>query len=80
MLSCAVDHILQDFNTLFLTRFRTYKICYTTPNKNLGGEGVTDRRYTPATKSLYRSTVLEITIFGIAFYESNLSTVVGEPP
>ncbi len=29
MLSCIVDHILQEFNTLFLTRFRTYKI--TTP-------------------------------------------------
>ena len=26
MLSCVVDHILQEFNTLFLTRFRTYKI------------------------------------------------------
>jgi hypothetical protein len=26
MLSCVADHILQDFNTLFLTRFRTYKI------------------------------------------------------
>ncbi len=26
MLNCAVDHILQEFYTLFLTRFRTYKI------------------------------------------------------
>ncbi len=26
VLSCVVDHILQDFNTLFLTRFRTYKV------------------------------------------------------
>ncbi len=26
MSSCVVDHILQEFNTLFLTRFRTYKI------------------------------------------------------
>jgi hypothetical protein len=26
MLNCAVDHILQKFYTLFLTRFRTYKI------------------------------------------------------
>ncbi len=24
--NCAVDHILQEFYTLFLTRFRTYKI------------------------------------------------------
>ncbi len=26
VLSCFEDHILQEFNTLFLTRFRTYKI------------------------------------------------------
>jgi hypothetical protein len=26
MLNCTVDHILQEFYTLFLTRFRTYKI------------------------------------------------------
>jgi hypothetical protein len=26
MLKCIVDHILQEFYTLFLTRFRTYKI------------------------------------------------------
>jgi hypothetical protein len=26
VLNCVVDHILQEFNTLFLTRFKTYKI------------------------------------------------------
>jgi hypothetical protein len=26
VLSCVVEHILQEFNNLFLTRFRTYKI------------------------------------------------------
>jgi hypothetical protein len=26
VLSCVLDHIMQEFNTLFLTRFRTYKI------------------------------------------------------
>jgi hypothetical protein len=26
VLSCVVDHILQEFNTLFLIIFRTYKI------------------------------------------------------
>jgi hypothetical protein len=26
VLKCTVDHILQEFHTLFLTRFRTYKI------------------------------------------------------
>jgi hypothetical protein len=32
----AVDHILQEFYTLFLITFRTYKIAspVTTPNKN----------------------------------------------
>ncbi len=33
MLSCVVDHILQKFNTLFLTRFRTYKIATPPPTK-----------------------------------------------
>jgi hypothetical protein len=26
VLKCIVDHILKEFNTMFLTRFRTYKI------------------------------------------------------
>jgi hypothetical protein len=26
VLSCVVDHILQEFNNMFLTRFRTFKI------------------------------------------------------
>jgi hypothetical protein len=33
MLNCAVDHILQEFYTLFLARFRTYKIA-TPPQTN----------------------------------------------
>ncbi len=32
-MKCTVDHILQEFYTLFLTRFRTYKIALPTPNK-----------------------------------------------
>ncbi len=28
VLNCTVDHILQEFYTLFLTRFRTYKLFY----------------------------------------------------
>ncbi len=42
VLSCVGDYILQEFNTLFLTRFRTYKIARPPPNKNLGGEGASD--------------------------------------
>jgi hypothetical protein len=33
VLKCVVDHILQEFNTPFLARFRTYKIASPTPNK-----------------------------------------------
>ncbi len=33
MLKCTVDHILQEFYTLFLTRFRTYKIASPTQTK-----------------------------------------------
>jgi hypothetical protein len=29
--------------TVYLTRFRTYKIAFTTPNQNLGGDGASDR-------------------------------------
>ncbi len=44
-LCCYVgDHNLQEFNTLLLTRFRTYKIAFPPPNKNLGGERVAPDR------------------------------------
>jgi hypothetical protein len=31
---CVVDHILQEFNTLFVTRFRTYTIATPPQTKN----------------------------------------------
>ncbi len=40
VLSCVVDHILQEFNTLFLTRFRNLQNCYTTPNKNTSKDDI----------------------------------------
>jgi hypothetical protein len=49
MLSCAGDHILQEFNTMF-DKIQNLQNCYTTPNKNLGGEGGSDR-LTPTAKS-----------------------------
>jgi hypothetical protein len=64
-LCCVGDNILQEFNTLFLTRFKTYKIAIPSQNKNLGGAG--------STKSHFTGLSL-ITTFGIAFYQSNLST------
>jgi hypothetical protein len=33
VVDCAVDYILQEFYTLFLTRFRTYKIASPPPTK-----------------------------------------------
>jgi hypothetical protein len=34
MLSCVGDHIPQEFNTIYLTRFRTYKTALPLSNKN----------------------------------------------
>jgi hypothetical protein len=39
-LSCVVDHILQEFNTLFLTRFRTYKIATPPQTKITSNDGI----------------------------------------
>ncbi len=36
------DHILKEFKTLYLTS-KNLQNCYTTPNKNLGAEGASDR-------------------------------------
>jgi hypothetical protein len=43
VLSPVGDHILQEFNTLYLNRFRTYKIARPPTAKNLGEEGASDR-------------------------------------
>ncbi len=42
VLSSVGDHILQEFNTLYLTIFRTYKIAIYHPDKNLAGEEALD--------------------------------------
>ena len=39
MLSLVGDHILREFDTPYLTRFRTYQIDRPPQTKNLGGEG-----------------------------------------
>jgi hypothetical protein len=43
VLSPVGDYILLEFITLYLPRFRTYKIARPPPNKNIGGEGASDR-------------------------------------
>ncbi len=40
MLSCVGDHILQKFNTLYLTRYRTYTIARPPQTKTLEGRGL----------------------------------------
>jgi hypothetical protein len=43
VLSCVEDHILQELDILFLTRFTTYKIAFPSLNKSLGEKGASDR-------------------------------------
>jgi hypothetical protein len=52
VLSCVEDHILQEFNTLFLTRFRTYKALPPQTKTRRGG-GLRQ------IKSRYRSILLD---------------------
>ncbi len=42
MLNCAVDHILHEFYTLFLTRFRTYKIATPPQTKMTNKDDIKD--------------------------------------
>ncbi len=71
MLSCVGDHILQEFNTLYLTRFRTYKIALPPQTKSRKGGGL--RQINTCCKVPLRVNFLHNDI-GIAFYPSNLST------
>ncbi len=41
------DHI-QELYTVNLTRFRNQQNCFTTPNKNLGGKGASDKQLPPS--------------------------------
>jgi hypothetical protein len=47
MLSCVGDHILQEFNTLFLTRFRNYKIALPPQTKPRMGGGLRQKKPLP---------------------------------
>ncbi len=37
------DHMLKDFNTLYLTRIRTYENCLSMLGQNLGGKGASNK-------------------------------------
>ncbi len=73
MLSPVEDHILQEINTLHLTRFRVYKIARPPQAKTLGGEGP-HRQINTCHKVPLLVNFLDDD-FCIAFYQSNLSTV-----
>jgi hypothetical protein len=70
VLSCVGDHILQDFNTLFLTRFRIYKIATPSPPPP---KQQPSREGGPRQTDTCCKVPLQIPTFGIAFYQSNLS-------
>ncbi len=40
VLNCVEDHILQEFDTLFLSRFRTYKLAFHSKQKPRRGGGL----------------------------------------
>ncbi len=61
VLSCVGDHILQEVNTLFLTRFRTYKIA--TPPQTKTQE----ERGPQADKHLYTKVPLQVNFFQLSF-------------
>ncbi len=70
MLSPVGDHILQEFNTLYLSRFRTNKISRPPQTKGEGRGPQTDKHLP---QSPFTSKFLQMTTFCVAFYESNLS-------
>jgi hypothetical protein len=65
------DHILQEFNTLYLTRFRTYKI--PRPPKTKPGERGGLRQINTCRKVPLQVIFCWMTTFCIAFYQFNLS-------
>ncbi len=68
-----MEPFLQEFNTLYLTRFRTYKNALQPQTKPIGGEGASDKINTCRNVPL-QDTFFRKRHFGIAFYQSNLST------
>ncbi len=62
-----------EFNTLFLTRFRTYtKLLHHPKQKSRRGRGPQTDKHLP--QSPFTGQFFQITTFGIALYQSNLST------
>jgi hypothetical protein len=74
ILSCVGDHILQEFTTLYLTRFRTLQNCLTTPEQKprRGGGPQTDKH---PPQSPFKGQFFQITTFDIAFDLPSVSSV-----
>ncbi len=73
MLSCVKDHILQKFSTMFLARFRTSKIVFPPRTKTQEGRGPQTGKHLP--QSPFTGQLFQMTTFGIAVYQSYLSTI-----
>jgi hypothetical protein len=67
VLSPVRDHILQEFNTLYLTRFRTYKIARPPQPKIWEGRGPQTAKHLP--QSPFTGQFFKITTYGIVFYQ-----------
>jgi hypothetical protein len=58
VLKCTVDHILQEFYTLFLTRFRTYKIASPPQTKMTSKDDIEGLGSLKFLRPRFRSTTL----------------------
>jgi hypothetical protein len=68
VLSCVEDYFLQEFNTRYQTRFKTYKIVRPLQTKTYRGGGPQTDKHLP--QSPFTGKLYLITTFGIAFYQS----------
>ncbi len=75
MLSPVGDHILQEFNTLYLTTFKTYKIAR--PPQTIIQEGRRPQTDKHLPQSPITCKFFYMTTFLIAFYQHNLPGGVG---
>ncbi len=68
VLSCVKDHILREFNSLFLARFRSNKIAL--PPQTKPRRGGCFRQINTCRKVPLNVIFCQITTFGIAFYQA----------
>ncbi len=71
MLSLVGDHILQEFNTLYLTRFRIYKVARPPQTKTQEGRGPQTDKHLPRNPST--GQFVRVTTFCFGVYKVNQS-------